>query len=588
MKNKILRTLMALAALLAVSSCSSDIDDPDFPSHIAEWTGSAEYKSPKHQEVKDSANSIPGLENFWWNETAFYHIWIKSFYDADPTYGCGDIKGIQEKLDYIKDLGCTGIWLSPFMDCDYKSDSYSENMHGYDINDFYSVNPYFGTMEDVEKLIAACHEKDMKIIFDFVPNHTGTGNRWFKDSDSGKNEKRDWYLWNDTPLKWSSGIGYDGWTESGVNGKYYWHSFADSQPDLNFRNREVREEMKNVVRFWLNKGFDGLRVDAVRYLIENSDSAVDTEETHAWYNELREDVVKKYSTPKFMVAEAYITGDRERMTKYFGSEAKPEFDMLLDFDQGWACVESAWEWYDQVHETIHSNQKKEKSFGIFLGNHDIYHFTIKNTWNKMSNIKIAYSRPYAYLKRAENPMKMYKAATALSLLRPAVPFIYYGNEIALSGELSTWDIDCRGKMDWSSVESQKLNESSILNFNKAMLKVRKTFPKFFSEGEVETLKEDSIVFTDDNRPAYVASAFFINYGSESLLVVQNLRPQKFNSLKFSSTKVINSYSTIVGNHAPGTLSGNGSYILVNNMMHLATRVYYINKTGEPNIYNGEK
>lgn len=120
-----------------------------------------------------------------------------------------------------------------------------------------------------------------------------------------------------------------------------------------------------------------------------------------------------------------------------------------------------------------------------------------------------------------------------------------------------------------------------------MLKVRKTFPKFFSEGEVETLKEDSIVFTDDNRPAYVASAFFINYGSESLLVVQNLRPQKFNSLKFSSTKVINSYSTIVGNHAPGTLSGNGSYILVNNMMPLATRVYYINKTGEPNIYNGE-
>lgn len=332
-------SVLVLWALLGSCKNGSDSDggNPDFPENLAEYVGNENYKSPKNVEISAEAaeNQSDGLKGDWWRETSFYHIWVKSFADSDGD-GCGDFKGIESKLDYIKnDLGCSGIWLSPIFECDYKSKSKRENMHGYDVKDYYAVNSCFGTEEDLISLINACHEKDIKIIFDFVPNHTGKGNTWFTDSCSGKNGKKDWYLWSDTKLSWNPGMGSsETWHKNPGGNDYYYAAFWEGQPDLNFRNWEVREEMKNVVRYWLNKGFDGLRVDAVLYLIETNGSKYDTDETHGWFGELRSEVIDAYKgiSPKFMTCEAWITGDRPRLEKYFGTDGNPEFNMVFDFD----------------------------------------------------------------------------------------------------------------------------------------------------------------------------------------------------------------------------------------------------------------
>lgn len=145
-------------------------------SAIENWTGDKEYVSEKNAVASDAQNQSKGLEKDWWESTTFYHIWMRSFNDSDGD-GCGDLKGITNNLDYIYDLGFRGIWLSPIFECDFKG--IDVNMHGYDVKDYYKINSLFGTEDDLIELIKACHDKDIKIIFDFVPNHSGTGNQWF-------------------------------------------------------------------------------------------------------------------------------------------------------------------------------------------------------------------------------------------------------------------------------------------------------------------------------------------------------------------------------------------------------------------------
>jgi alpha-glucosidase len=186
-------------------------------------------------------------------------------------------------------------------------------MHGYDVTDHYKVNNLFGTESDVEDLINACHAKGIKIIFDFVPNHVSSKHPWFEAS-AKETEKNTWFLWNSVKLAWNPMGSTNTWHQYG--NRYYYGAFNGSMPDLNYRNAEVREEMKNVVRYWLNKGFDGIRVDAVRYLVEYSSLYIDTADSHDWYKELRS-VLNEYNSPKFMVCEAWVENDRTRLDRYF-------------------------------------------------------------------------------------------------------------------------------------------------------------------------------------------------------------------------------------------------------------------------------
>ena len=245
----------------------------------------------------------------------------------------------------------------------------------------------------------------------------------------------------------------------------------------NFRNREVREELKNVARYWLNFGFDGLRMDAVRYLVEESSRYVDTQATHDWYAELRSDVIDAYSSvdgasPKFMVCEAWINNDRRALDAYFGTADRTEFDMAFDFDFAGRLYYSVSTGNDAVSSMgglYASSVGAEKRYGVFLSNHDNFS-----------------SRPATFFEG--DRLELY---TALSLLQSATPFVYYGNEIAQKDVMTygTGDIRLRQPFDWataeSAVQSSALSPSvpasepsSILALHKALLGLRRNHPAF--------------------------------------------------------------------------------------------------------------
>lgn len=572
--------VFASALFVSCPSSSGRTENTDFPEHLLEYVGSETYKSPNNVEISSDAakNQSSGLKDSWWREANFYHIWVKSFSDSDGD-GCGDFKGIENKLSYIKDdLGCDGIWLSPIFDCDYKGKSEGFNMHGYDVKDYYAVNDCFGTEGDLISLIDACHEKEIKIIFDFVPNHTGSGNQWFTDSCKNQDGKKDWYMWSDTQLsQWNTGMGGDTgkWNKNPYGNDYYYSAFYGSQPDLNFRNYEVREEMKNVVRYWLNKGFDGVRIDAVRYLVEKEDAKYDTDETHEWFNELRSEI-DKYAenglSPKFMVSEAWITNDRARLEKYFWSDEKPEFNMVFDFDQGLGIVNSI---YNQnasyLSSTLRANPDENKTYGTFIGNHDEY----------LDRLGTCFSGYEAQI----------KLSSAMSLLRPTTPFIYYGNEIGMKDNTSYGygDIRHRTKFDWTEAEKQKSDESSILNLNKAILTLRKTYPNLFENGKVEFLQSNTIN-TNTKESINNVLAYTISDGTDSLLCIFSLvnsGDYKFWFLP-SSLVDVNNYSVLVGINNDKNLSIDDKSLKVQYIAPYEARVYYLGDSTKEMLFTDNR
>jgi alpha-glucosidase len=204
----------------------------------------------------------------WWQRAVVYQIYPRSFQDSNGD-GIGDLRGILQRLDYLESLGVNAVWLSPI----YPSPM---DDFGYDVSDYIGIHPMFGTMADFDELIAAVKRRSMKLILDFVPNHTSDRHPWFEASRSSRSsEHRDWYLWRDPapdggpPNNWLSQFGGSAWELDEATGQYYYHAFLKSQPDLNWRNPAVRAAMKDVLRFWLNRGVDGFRVDVLWHLIKD-------------------------------------------------------------------------------------------------------------------------------------------------------------------------------------------------------------------------------------------------------------------------------------------------------------------------------
>ena len=272
----------------------------------------------------------------WWQKGVVYQIYPRSFQDANGD-GVGDLAGIQSRLDHLVNLGVDAIWISPI----YPSPMAD---FGYDVSEYCGVDPIFGSLADFDRLIDTAHARGLRVILDFVPNHTSDRHPWFEESRASRDSpKRDWYIWRDPkpdgtpPSNWLSEFGGPAWTLDPVTGQYYYHAYLPGQPDLNWRNAEVRAAMMEAMRFWFRRGVDGFRVDAIHHLFEDEQlrdnppnpdwregmsparrvlrmHTMDQPEVHAAIAEMRE--VADACGDRLLIGEAYLPFDR--LMAYYG------------------------------------------------------------------------------------------------------------------------------------------------------------------------------------------------------------------------------------------------------------------------------
>jgi alpha-amylase len=307
----------------------------------------------------DPAQSLPAAEG-WHRDAVVYHVWLAAFRDSDGN-GIGDLRGIIQSLDTLRDLGVNALWLSPF----FENASSFRNLHGYDVIDHHRVDPRFGTNADADELIREAHARGLRLIFDFVPNHLSTRHPWFIESRDPASPKRDWFLWRDEPPPgpWTGFNDRSDWHP--LDDAFYYGIFWSGMPDVNHRNAEVRLELARAARHWLDRGFDGIRMDAVRYLYENLDGdgakadQEDQPESIAWFEAWRREVMDPYTAQgfaKFMVAENWIN-DREKLLAFLQHEGRPVFHMTLNFPLlraftrlDAATAKDPWQWDATLHQ----------------------------------------------------------------------------------------------------------------------------------------------------------------------------------------------------------------------------------------------
>lgn len=376
-KTRRLLTLL-LVAVLVLSGCAK--------SETSTQTASEENVTQGSEDEKNDQK--------WWQKTIAYEIYVKSFMDSDGD-GTGDIKGITSKLDHLQDLGVGAVWLTP---C-YAS---PQADNGYDISDYYNIDPAYGTMEEMEELISEAEKRDIRIVMDLVFNHTSNENAWFKESRSSRdNEKSDWYIWADpkedgsAPTNWRSIFGGSAWEYDETRGQYYLHTFLPEQPDLNWANPEVRKALIDVAKFWVNKGVGGFRMDAVTYIkkpekfVDGEPDAEDgmvgihgmtanTEGILDYLNEFKHAV--QDGTDIFTVGEANGV-DADDLPGWVGR--KGVFDMVFEFghilidlpDENNWCETREWtlpEWKACFRESQKMTERPEIKgwYPVFLENHD--------------------------------------------------------------------------------------------------------------------------------------------------------------------------------------------------------------------------
>lgn len=414
-KNKFL-LVVSLMLFTFLSACSQNpfTIDPEIisstPTYAATQTIAPTTSIPQH--------------NFpWWNDAVFYEIFVRSFYDSDCD-GIGDFQGLTEKLDYLNDgdpntkddLGITGIWLMPI----FSSTSY----HGYDVIDYRDVNPEFGGMEDFNEFLEEAHKRNIKVIIDFVINHTSIQHPWFEEARSNQESPyRDWYIWSEEKPTYKGPWGQEVW-HFNYDNTYYYGVFWSGMPDLNFRNKEVTDEMFDIAEFWLKDvGVDGFRIDGALHLIEDGQVQKNTDATHVWFKAFNEHY-KKANPQAMTVGEVW---DSNFLAVRYVKDK--EFDLVFDFEQADAVMLGVMGSDGQrVLNALEFNNNLYPDFqkANFLTNHDM---------NRVMHV-------------FQGNEKKAKAAAVILLTSPGVPFIYYGEEVGMLGEKP--DEDIRLPMQWST------------------------------------------------------------------------------------------------------------------------------------------
>jgi maltose alpha-D-glucosyltransferase / alpha-amylase len=393
----------------------------------------------------------------WFKRAVFYEIHIRGFFDGNDD-GAGDFRGLIDKLDYLQWLGIDCIWLLPMYASPLRDG-------GYDIADFFTIHPDYGTVEDFRAFVEAAHQRGMRVIADLVMNHTSSDHPWFQESRSSPDSpKRDWYVWADVDDRWPEArvIFIDtepsNWTWDPVAGQYFWHRFFAHQPDLNFDNPEVQEAMLNVLRFWLDLGIDGFRLDAVPYLYErDGTNGENLPETHEYLKRVRAEVDARYPD-RVLLAEAnqwpedvvHYFGDGDECHMAFHFPVMPRMFMSVRREEAKPILEIL----DRT-PAIPDNVQ----WGLFLRNHD--ELTLEMVTDE--------ERDYMYAEYAKDPrMKLnlgirrrlaplldngrdeIELMHAILFSLPGAPVLYYGDEIGMGDNVYLGDRDgVRTPMQWT-------------------------------------------------------------------------------------------------------------------------------------------
>jgi len=469
---------------------------------------------------------VPEAPVPWWKKAVFYEIFVRSFYDSNGD-GIGDFNGVTSKLDYLQNLGVTAIWLMPI----HPSPSY----HGYDILNYYAVNPEYGTMDDFKHFLSEAHKRNIRVIIDLVLNHTSDQHPFFQDAlRSPQSKYHDWYIWSDR----DQGNGW--YLVPGDKPIYYFGQFCDCMPDLNYRNPEVTAQMENVARYWLEEiGVDGFRVDAAKHLIEEGKVIENTKSTHEWlkgfYQAYKADNPNAYTVGEVFGADASLA------KSYTGNQ----LDNVFNFEVASGIINS-------VNGNSNSGINSALTFALQdLPNGDYGTFLTNHDQNRL-------------MSQVVGDVDKAKVAAGILFTAPGIPFIYYGEEIGMSGTKP--DEQIRTPMQWTAgsgagfssgtpwepinsdyttvnVASQNGDNNSLLEHYRKLIKLRNEHSALRA-GNTYLAKSDS-----DKLVSYVRSS-----KEETILVLINLDDQPVNNYGLNLAK-----GPLVGNYNVMSLVDDATY-----------------------------
>lgn len=498
------------------------------------------------------ANNTAALDNnlLWYKDAIIYELHIKAFRDGNGD-GVGDFQGLLEKLDYLQDLGVTAIWVLPFYPSPLKDD-------GYDIADYYSINPAYGNIEQFKHFLEEAHRRNLKVITELVINHSSDQHPWFQRARYAPkgSPERDYYVWTDDPNQFKDvriifqDFETSNWTWDSVAQQYYWHRFFHHQPDLNFDNPLVQEEVINVLDYWCEMGVDGFRLDAVPYLFEREGTnGENLPETHAFLKKLRKHVDDHWPGTVFLAeanmwpedsASYFGDGDECHMNYHF--PVMPRMFMALRMEDRYPITDI----FDQTPAIPENCQ-----WAMFLRNHDELTLEMVTDEERDYMYKVYAKDPKAKINLGirhrlaplmENNRRKIELLNSLLFSFPGTPVLYYGDEIGMGDNFYLGDRNgVRTPMQWSpdrnagfsetnpqqlylpvildpeyhyetlNVETQRANPSSLLWFMKRTINLRKRY-KSLSRGDMKFINVDN--------PKILA--FTRTYEEETMLVVVNL------------------------------------------------------------------
>jgi alpha-glucosidase len=437
----------------------------------------------------------------WWQRALLYQVYVRSFADSDGD-GVGDLRGIVDRLDYLQWLGVDALWLSPVTVSPDKD-------WGYDVADYTDVQPVFGGMDALDELVEQAGEREIGVIIDIVPNHTSDRHPWFEDARSSRDSaRRDWYVWADPkpdgspPNNWRSAFaGGSAWTLDERTGQYYLHNFLPEQPDLNWWNEDVRAAFDDILRFWLDRGIAGFRIDVAhgivkdRELRDNPDPAIST------YNANRDDVhdvlrrwrnvVDVYEPERVLLGETWVM-DLERLARFYGS-GEDELHLAFNFPFTFSDLDAA-----ELRTIVDTTESvlPERAWPVWmLSNHDIVRFPTR---------------------MAGGDERKVRALLFLLLTLRGTPVLYYGDELGMPQadvpRDRQRDMDgrdgARTPLPWNgrwgdpwlpltarvaSVAEQRADEGSFLTYSRELIARRRSTPDLFG-GSYEALTSPPGVF----------------------------------------------------------------------------------------------